>query len=191
MYWVSFLSLQETVIACLSFIVPNLVYSLMKPIDIQRGSIVAFASTSFLVLLASLPPFVAESGRSILMDAFSIVCHQLPSRSPHIDGVPLAVCHRCYATYLGFPIAALLFRTFRGAWPFSVRSAPWMLGLAVLPAVVDWGGDVVGIWQNSVGSRMVTGGIMGVAAGYFLVAAIADMVSQKRTSGSQHKESTP
>jgi zinc transporter ZupT len=66
-----------------------------------------------------------------------------------------------------------------------------MLGLAVLPAVVDWGGDVVGIWQNSVGSRMVTGGIMGVAAGYFLVAAIADMVSQKRTSGSQHKESTP
>jgi len=160
-----------------------------KANDFQKGWGVSFFSTSMLVLLASLPPFLSDSGRSLLMEAFSGVCHQLPSRSPHIQGISLAVCHRCYATYLGFPIAALLFKMARGAWPFSRKSAPIILGLATLPAIIDWGGDVIGFWHNTVTSRMITGGIMGVAAGYFLVAAISDMFAQKRASVSQLEES--
>ena len=140
-----------------------------------------------LVTLASLPPFLGESGRHLIMEAFSGVCHQLPDRSPHINEVSLAVCHRCYATYWGLPGAALLFGLFRGAWPFTIRSAPWFLGAAIVPAVIDWGGDVLGFWSNTPISRMLTGGLMGLAACYFLVAAIHDMFRQRQRRMSVQK----
>ncbi len=72
-----------------------------------------------------------------------------------------------------------------------------MLGAAI-PAVVDWSGDVLGIWTNTPVSRMITGGILGLFAGYFLVAAIVDaFVVRKRsrtsspgsTSGESQKQS--
>jgi len=128
------------------------------------------------------------------MQAFAGVCHQLPSRSPHIDGVALAVCHRCLGTYLGLPAAVLIFSSLRGLWPFSRKAAPWVLLGAAIPAIVDWSGDVLGIWTNTPVSRMITGGILGLFAGYFLVAAIVDaFVGRKRNrapaSGSTSAES--
>jgi len=68
-----------------------------------------------------------------------------------------------------------------------------LLGAAI-PAIVDWSGDVLGIWTNTPVSRMITGGILGLFAGYFLVAAIVDaFVGRKRNrapaSGSTSAES--
>ena len=150
------------------------VISASRQIGLKRGWAFSFAATTTLVLLASLPPFVGESTRAFIMELFSSVCHQIPSRSPHIEGVALAVCHRCYGTYLGFPAAALIFASVRGQWPFTPKTAPLFIMLAIIPAFLYWGGGVIGVWTNTPVSRVITGLIMGTAAGYFLTAAVAD-----------------
>jgi len=154
----------------------NLIRNMIRtyPKGFLVGWALTMGVTSLLVGLAFAPPFVSEAARVFIMQAFSGVCHQLSSRSPHIDGVALGVCHRCFGTYAGFPAAALLYGALRGFWPFSTRIAPWILVIGVLPAVVDWSGDVLGIWMNTPVSRIITGGFLGLVAGYFLVAAVVD-----------------
>jgi uncharacterized membrane protein len=124
----------------------------------------AALGAGLIVLLVSLPPFVEGASRRVLMDAFSFVCHQLPDRSPAMDGISLAVCHRCYGMYWGFFLAsALLWKT--------VRLHPAWLLASLVPATLDWGLDVVGLWTNDWASRMLTGAAFGVVAGAFLVNA--------------------
>jgi uncharacterized membrane protein len=165
------------------------VISASRQIGLKRGWAFSFAATTTLVLLASLPPFVGESTRAFIMELFSSVCHQIPSRSPHVDGISLAVCHRCYGTYLGFPAAALLFGAVKGQWPFTPKTAPLFLALAVMPAFLDWGGGIVGVWTNTPSTRVVTGLIMGTAAGYFLTAAITDSFIGKENRKRAREES--
>jgi uncharacterized membrane protein len=140
----------------------------------KRGWVISMAVSMGLVALALLPPFLSEGPRAFVMELFSSVCHQLPNRTAHIDGVSLGVCHRCFGTYLGLPAAGIVFGILRGRWPFTARTAPVFLALATIPAVIDWGGEIVGFWQNTPVSRSITGAIMGSVAGYFLVAAIVD-----------------
>ena len=148
----------------------------------KTGWFISLLASFFLLALAALPPFVSEGAGSILMELFAGVCHQLPSRSPHIDEVAFAVCHRCFGAYAGFPVAVLLFGTFKGSWPFTSRTAPFFLLIAVLPASIDWLVGILGIWENTPTSRILTGGIMGCAGGYFLTAALVDSFVARKKS---------
>lgn len=145
-----------------------------RPGGFWQGVALAFGSTAALVVLATLPPFLPETARWVVMEAFSGICHQIPERSPHIGDVALGVCHRCYGVYLGLAAAGLLFGSARGFWPFSGKMAPYVLLAAASPALIDWTGEIVGLWSNTPGSRMITGGFLGLVAGYFLVSAIVD-----------------
>ena len=60
------------------------------------------------VALTLLPPWLSPETRAILMQAFSALCHQIPGRSPAVDGVPLAVCDRCLGIYSGFALGLVL-----------------------------------------------------------------------------------
>jgi len=70
---------------------------------------------------------------------FSAICHQLPARSWHIHGEPLAVCIRCTAIYYGF-LAGLLTlskpnpRFFKIA--VTITAAEWILAFAVVDSEV-------------------------------------------------------
>jgi uncharacterized membrane protein len=139
------------------------------------------AGLSLLVaLLATSTPWLGPGLTEIVMNLFSGVCHQLPNRSPFIDGVQLAVCHRCMGIYWAMPIAAVVFRLAGGAWNLSGRSAPLLLGAAALPAAIDWGGDILGWWVNSPASRVLTGSVFGLVAGYALARAVQDIVRNRR-----------
>jgi hypothetical protein len=139
------------------------------------------------------------------MQAFSALCHQLPSRSPVIDGVPLAVCDRCLGIYGGFAlglvaaalvrVAAPLFaspakkrddvtKTYR--WLFD-RTKFVLIGMLV-PLAIDWVGPVMleaaptlG-WTNTPVSRAVTGGLLGMAGAVLLVISIARNMIRSRGS---------
>lgn len=124
-----------------------------------------------LVVLAMLPPFVSESVAGALMAAFDPVCHQIFSRSPHIHDTAFAVCHRCFGAYVGLFAGSVLFLSSRGRVLPSWKPL-LLLGLAALPGVIDWSGDVVGIWINTPVSRIITGGWFGVLAGMLLAAAV-------------------
>jgi len=123
--------------------------------------------------LAALPPFVSTAFADALMAAFDPVCHQLFDRSPHVHGTAFAVCHRCFGAYIGFTLGAFLFTATRGR---SMASWHPMLILvaAAVPGVIDWGGDIVGIWTNTPISRLITGGWFGIMAGMLLASSVLE-----------------
>ena len=123
-----------------------------------------------LAVLASLPPWVSEPVRIALMYGFDPLCHQIAERSPHVDGVQIAVCHRCYGILVGLaigPVAALIIRGRVN------RYASLLIVASLIPLALDWGLGIVGIWENTAASRLITGAIFGVVAGILVTKAMA------------------
>jgi uncharacterized membrane protein len=140
---------------------------------VRTGWIAAIGLTLLVVLLATLPPFVPEFFRAMLMVAFDPVCHQMPDRSFHIHGEQLAVCHRCYGVFVGLVIGAILL-PFAGKWDAVLyRRAGVVLLIAILIPGTDWMGTIVGLWSNTAWSRSLTGAVFGTAAGYYFARALA------------------
>lgn len=140
-----------------------------RPRRFWWGWSLALTLTTLVVVLATVPPFVGPELRAALMQGFSTVCHQLPARSPSVDGVPLAVCHRCYGLYWGLPLAVLGFLLVAPRRSARLQQrAPWVLALALVPLTFDWLLGVTGLWENTPWSRAVTGALFGVVAGFYL-----------------------
>lgn len=149
----------------------------------SAGWALALAATLVLLVGAVLPPFVGPGVEAALMSGFQHLCHQLPSRSFSVGGVALAVCHRCMGIYVGLVAGTLLLPLVRTRAPRWVRYDRWVLLAAVLPTVLDWGGDVLGAWSNTVGTRVATGlwlgGIVGVVFARSLAIRLAPRMSPR------------
>ena len=153
-----------------------------RPARFWWGWVLALALTGLLLVLATLPPFVDLGWRALLMQGFSTACHQIPERSPAVGGVPLAVCHRCYGIYWGLPLAALLFLGLTRWDAFLNRYAGLVLLGALIPTSLDWFLGMVGVWHNTPLSRLATGGVLGLIAGYYLARALTQVFTPKHTS---------
>ena len=138
------------------------------------------------LILISLPPWVGEPWRLMIMHAFDPFCHQIAERSPHINGVQVAVCHRCYGIYLGLLLGPfLLFATRR--WRGS--GSAFLVVLSLTPMSVDWVLDVIGLIVNTPASRMITGAVFGLFASLLVVRALAlRSVQVSRTIMVEHAE---
>jgi uncharacterized membrane protein len=157
------------------------------------------------IILASLafcgaivfPPILIRSGRGSGFAAaagyffFSGVCHQIPARSFHVWGQPLAVCARCTGVYAGFLAGAIIFplipcggvhrkRVHKGlvrrGWNGGFPPA-WILGAALLPATADFALGHFGLHDSGNVLRLVTGLIPGAAASLFIIPAVFEIVS--------------
>lgn len=152
------------------------------------GWAVALGGALLIVVLATLPPFLGETGRAVLMDAFARFCHQLPAYSPHIGGVQLAVGHRTYGLLWGLVFGVLAFLGLVRWDDVLDRHAALVLGAAALPMTLDWTMDAVGWWAKTPAGRLITGALFGIAAGYFLARAMvnlfADNTPKKRPAPS-------
>ena len=130
----------------------------------------AIAVSGSVLVVVMLPPWVAEHWRILIMVAFDPYCHQIAERSIQIDGIPLAVCHRCIGIYTGL---------FLGSWVMLATrqikaSAPaTVILLSLAPMAVDWGLDVLGLVSNTPASRMITGLAFGIVAGLLVVRGVA------------------
>lgn len=142
----------------------------------------AVAAMLVLVAGAVLPPFVGPGLEHAIRAGFQHLCHQLPNRSFSIDGVPLAVCHRCTGVYAGLALGALALPVVRERARHWARHDRWILLAAVLPATIDWGGDVLGLWSNTVGTRVVTGLWMGIIVGLVFARSLALRRNARATS---------
>ncbi|NNE45581.1 MAG: DUF2085 domain-containing protein [Rhodothermales bacterium] len=129
-----------------------------------------------LVAGSFLPPLVSDSWRGLIMSGYRPVCHQLPGRSFHFAGEQIALCHRCVGIWGALPVAILLFAGLR-RWDRCLSNRA---GLAILlslaPLGIDWAGDFAGIWHNTPASRLITGAIFGLVAGYFLARVVIKSV---------------
>ncbi len=134
----------------------------------------ALALTATLTLLAGavLPPFVGAAA-PVLRAGFAPLCHQLVERSFVVAGVPFAVCHRCTGIYLGLVLGVLALPALRDRAQAWARHDRWLLLASVLPVLVDWSGDVLGLWANTVGTRVITGVWFGIVAGFVFARSVS------------------
>jgi uncharacterized membrane protein len=96
----------------------------------------------------------------------SIICHQRPERSFHIDLAQLPVCARCFGLYVGAAIGALSALGSRAAMLDTIGSRHalrTMLILAALPTAMTWFTEVAGLSSPSNVTRFIAALPLGVA----------------------------
>lgn len=95
---------------------------------------------------------------------FSELCHQITDRSFWLNGQPMAVCSRCLGVYSGFAIGWLLL-PFWSVWD---KAADWpikklLMGI-ILINLFDIIGNTLGLWENTLTSRLMLGYMIGNSA---------------------------
>lgn len=139
---------------------------------VSLGWTVAAAASAVLVALALAPPFLGGEAGAFVRHAFAAVCHQLPERTPHLGGGPVALCHRCTGVVLGLAGGLLAAPALAARWRNALaRSGQGRLLLAAaVPAAIDWLLGATGLWANTPASRVATGALFGLVAGVILAA---------------------
>lgn len=133
-----------------------------------QGHWPAFLALGFTLLLAALfaAPALQAAGWELparaLYGAGRWVCHQRPERSLHLWGFPAAVCARDTGILLGLAGGAWLW-AFGGRRRLHRTLPLWGLGLAALPAALDGGFQMLGLWESTNPLRLATGTLLGVA----------------------------
>jgi len=140
--------------------------------------LVGCAVTLFWVMLILTPPIAKANGytgiSSPLYSFFSLMCHQMPDRSYHIDGEKFGVCSRCFGVYFGLLLGFLIYPLWRRIDETEPISRVWLFA-ALVPIGIDWSLGVFGIWANTFTSRTITGLILGIACATFLMPAAVEI----------------
>ena len=129
----------------------------------------------FLILLA--PISEANNFRGVsspLYTFFSYLCHQMPSRSFHLDSHVFAVCSRCFGVYFGLLSGFIVYPIFRNINETEPLSRIWLF-LALVPMGLDWSLGFFGFWENTHWSRLITGMILGLACAVFIIPALVEI----------------
>ena len=137
-----------------------------------RAWAVASAAVATLAVLALLPPLVGGEAGGAVRFAYSHVCHQIPERSMHIAGGPVALCHRCLGVAAGLALGTLAAPLVPRLHALGRIRAGRALVAAAVPMAVDWLLGATGVWANTPVSRSLTGALFGVVAGLFLAQAV-------------------
>lgn len=136
-----------------------------------------------LVSLLFAAPLAASAGHdgaaATIYRALHVVCHQLPERSFHVAGHPLAVCARCSGIYFGFAAAALAYPLVRPLASADSPARAWLL-LSALPLAVDFALGFLGIWENTHSSRAATGALLGAATVFYVIPGLVDLTRVRR-----------
>lgn len=129
--------------------------------------------TGTVLALMSVPLWAGSPWQEGVHFGFSFVCHQLPERSPALFGHLLPVCDRCAGIYLGLLGGALAFPLLWRADGWLYDRMPWTLLASLVPLGVDWWLGYTGLWANTPASRLLTGAVFGLMAGYLLARALS------------------
>lgn len=141
----------------------------------------------FAILLA---PLAAGSGLENLAAPiykfFSFICHQMDSRSFHVENHQFAVCARCFGVYFGLFFGFLIYPFFRRIDDVEPLARFWLF-LALIPIAVDWSLGAFDIWENTHLSRFFTGLILGAACAIYIVPALVEIF--RHLTGKKRSES--
>ena len=99
---------------------------------------------------------------------FGNICHQIPDRSFSFNGAQMAVNSRCFGVFTGLWIGWMLIPGFNR---ISVDNRKWTLHLlffAVILQIIDYTGNLIDLWVNTNGSRVLFGFILGIAVSFSL-----------------------
>lgn len=99
---------------------------------------------------------------------FDMICHQDPERSFFLNGTPMAVCARCIGIYgaffagvAGMPVTARYI-------PVRNRRFMQLMVVVIVLNMLDIFGNLLGIWTNTLISRLLLGSLFGISVAFFL-----------------------
>jgi uncharacterized membrane protein len=144
--------------------------------------------TSGLLLLALLPPFLPAEMQGVVRRCFAPVCHQMPGRSPHVGGVPIAICDRCSGIYLGLVVGVAVTGWGRSLGAVLGQHGRCLLLGSLVPIGVDWIGPMLGLWGNGPISRGLTGLLFGVVAAGYVTDRLLRRVARTPSFGGPDRE---
>jgi uncharacterized membrane protein len=117
-------------------------------------------------------PLLRARGSLLLSQAiyqgFHTACHQMPERSFHLEGFPLAVCARCFGLYAGGLAGLLIYPLARGLKRMDAPHRTWLF-LAALPTSVDFALGLFGVWENTHWSRFLTAFLLGACSAFYIL----------------------
>jgi uncharacterized membrane protein len=99
---------------------------------------------------------------------FRLVCHGIPSRCLLLFGVPMPICARCTAIYLGLIAGAVVFRLVPRMSEMAARAVAIA---AALPMALDGGTQLIRLRESTNDLRVVTGLAAGIALALWLLTA--------------------
>jgi uncharacterized membrane protein len=140
------------------------------------------AALVWLVLLTA-SPVAAGRGQfrwmtAIVYHAGSLICHQRPERSFHIDGVQLPVCARCFGLYASGAAGLMVAWLRRQRW--SANHARVALAAGSIPIAATVGLELTGAITTTNVLRMLTAVPLGVVGGVVLIALLRAPVDDRR-----------
>ena len=100
---------------------------------------------------------------------FRMMCHGIEKRCLVLFGVPMPICARCTAIYIGLGIAAAVFFALPS---IEERLMRIILYCAAVPMFIDVVTQATGLRESTNGLRIVTGFIAAFAFGIWALTAI-------------------
>ena len=113
---------------------------------------------------------------SLFARAYGRVCHQIGDRSFHIAGHPLAVCSRCFGIYVAYLAGLIVYPFARSLTQTELPHRSWLIA-ALVPVVVDVAGGFLGIFENTLASRALTGLIAGAAGAFYTLPGLVSLAA--------------
>ncbi|MGH2561240.1 MAG: DUF2085 domain-containing protein [Thermomicrobiales bacterium] len=119
--------------------------------------------------LAALAPILRAAGYDVLARpiyaVYSLICHQRPGRSFHLQDEQMAFCERDTAIFAAVIAGGLVFALLRSRLgPLAV----WGLVALSLPMAVDGLTQLVGLRESAWELRVLTGSLFGVGVVWFV-----------------------
>jgi len=141
---------------------------LKRDTKIVAGVIVGIASA---ILAASVTCALAiANGASMRWRLlFRVFCHGIPGRCLYLWNVPMPICARCTAIYVGLIVS---FAVFLVLPRMTERVARIVLGAAAIPMAIDGLTQLAGLRVSTNPLRIETGLVLGIAFGVWALSAI-------------------
>jgi uncharacterized membrane protein len=104
---------------------------------------------------------------------FRALCHGVPSRCLELWSVPMPICSRCTAIYLGLLAGILAFLLLPRLKEVAAR---WLLGIAALPMLIDGLTQLAKLRESTNPLRVETGLAVGIAFAFWALNAVESHV---------------
>lgn len=124
--------------------------------------LIVFLAAAWIALIVAAPVSafgVPLSGATYALG--SLICHQRPERSFHLDGAQLPVCARCFGLYLGFALGTIAVPS--GLTGITRSTLRTTIVLAAFPTALTWSFELLGLWASSNTTRFVAALPLGAA----------------------------
>jgi len=126
---------------------------------------------SAILVLIALGPGLIETGTNTVSWQyifFEKLCHQDPERSYAIAGKSMAVCARCLGIYSAFAVGLISLPLFGRYFQIDKKHRiRLVIGIITLNAI-DIFGNAIGIWTNTLESRLILGLLFGLSIAILL-----------------------